>query len=110
MKLKLTAALTFALATSFAHSQPVNPMLSKLSSLGGAVEATAKNCDFEIDAKSAREQQKEQFISMGGTSEDFETSYQSGFDDANAKYLAASAAEQKTMCKNFEALTQTQAN
>ena len=58
MKLKLTAALTFALATSFAHSQPVNPMLSKLSSLGGAVEATAKYCDCEIDAKSAREQQR----------------------------------------------------
>lgn len=75
-----------------------NPMLEQLGEIGGAAEAGIALCGLDADVADAKRQQREQFIRMGGTPEQFEAAYQAGFDRARQEYDAASPAERQRMC------------
>lgn len=82
------------------------PMLMQLGEMGGAAEAAVELCGMEHDSGGAKRQQQEQFIQMGGTRDQFEASYQSGYDRVKTEYQSASASQRQAMCdelREFEA-------
>lgn len=83
---------------------PGNPMLGQLGEMGGAAEAAVELCGLDGDTAQAKHQQREQFIQMGGTREQFESAYKAGFDRAKAEYAAASPAERQRMCDGYKQL------
>lgn len=103
MKYLASAAAALVLVSSSVHSEPVNPMLAQLGQLGGAVEAAVTACkiDVDVDMQTAKREQQEQFIQMGGTREGFEAAYKAGYDRARAEFDGASSADRKRMCDEF---------
>lgn len=82
-----------------------NPVLAQLAEMGGAAEAAVDLCDLDDDtAAAAKRQQREQFLQMGGSREQFDTAFQAGKDRAKAEYEAADAAGRERMCDNFRNL------
>lgn len=77
------------------------PMLMQLGEMGGAAEAAVELCGTPRDSEVTKRQQQEQFIQMGGTRDQFEASYQSGYDRAKTEYQSASAGERQAMCDEF---------
>lgn len=87
---------------------PGNPMLPQLAEFGGAVHAGIELCDMEHDTSSAKQQQQDQFIQMGGTPEQFEMAYQTGYDRAKSEFEAADVNERQRMCNEYRALESVQ--
>lgn len=83
---------------------PGNPMLGQLGEMGGAAEAAVEECGLGDDTEQAKRQQREQFIRMGGTREQFEAAYQAGYDRAKSEYAAAGPAERQRMCAEYKQL------
>lgn len=85
-----------------------NPMLPQLAEMGGAVQAGIELCDMGHHIATAKQQQQDQFIQMGGTPEQFEIAYQTGYDRAKSEFEAANAGERQRMCNEYRALESVQ--
>ena len=81
-----------------------HPFLDQVGQMGGAAEAAVVLCGADMDMSAAKAEMQTQFVKIGGTAEQFETSYQAGYDAATAKFNAASEADRSKMCEEFEAL------
>lgn len=79
-----------------------NPMLGQLGEAGGAGEAAVELCGLDDDVAAAKQQQKQQFIQMGGTREQFEDAYRTGYDRAMAEHGDSSPAERERMCNELK--------
>lgn len=102
------AALAFLLSglNTEVAAQPVppgNPMLPQLAEISGAATAGIKVCDLDESMGPVKRQQKDQFIKMGGTPEQFETGYQAGYDRVENEYASASAGDRQKMCAELSA-------
>ncbi|MGE4336776.1 MAG: hypothetical protein AB7E55_12480 [Pigmentiphaga sp.] len=109
------AIMTFLLLGWSAESKaapepmpPGNPWLSQLAEMGGAVQAGIELCDMGHDTTSAKQQQQAQFIQMGGTPEQFEMAYQTGYDRAQSEFEAANVGERQRMCNEYRKLESIQ--
>lgn len=89
-------------------TSPGNPILPRLAEMGGAIQASNELCDMAHDFASAKQQQQDQFIQMGGTPEQFEAAYQTGYDRAKSGFEAANASERQRMCNEYRALEAAQ--
>lgn len=79
-----------------------NPMLRQLGEAGGAGEAAVELCRLDDDVATAKQQQQQQFIQMGGTREQFEDAYRAGYDRAMAEHGNTSPAERERMCNELK--------
>lgn len=86
---------------------PGNPMLDQLGETSGTGEAVAKACGLDQDNVAFKRNQQEQFLRMGGTREQFEAAYTRGHDRGKARFDAASPAEHKRMCDEYQAFLST---
>lgn len=81
-----------------------NPALAQLAEMGGAAEAAVELCDLDEDTAAAKRRQREQFVQMGGTAEQFDAAFRAGKERAKAEHEAADAAGRERMCDNFRNL------
>lgn len=86
---------------------PVNPFLPQLAEFTGGVTAGMESCGIE-NTGPEKSQQRDQFIQMGGTPEQFEASYQAAYDRVKSEYKSASADERQTMCAELSNLLSAQ--
>lgn len=88
------------------RAQPVppgNPILPQLAEMSGAAKAGIELCDIDESVAPSKRQQQDQFLQMGGTSEQFETGYQAGYDRARNEYESVSANDRQSMCAELSA-------
>lgn len=81
---------------------PGNPMLGQLGEMGGAAEAAVEMCGGNDDVNAAKQQQRAQFLQMGGTAEQFDAAYKAGYDRAKSEFQAAGTAERQRMCASMQ--------